>query len=158
MNIPLDVKERLLFLLRVVDKELVHLNYAAAQVFNPSFTLEKAKQLDADQPLALNIEAFTSRFCRLQDTIGDKLLPAWLGAMGEKTSVLLVNLDKAEKLSLLASADTWVMLRQLRNQMVHEYIEQPEILFNAIQVAYEHLDFVKDFATCLKQAILETLP
>lgn len=158
MNIPLDVKERLLFLLRVVDKELVHLNYAAAQVFNPSFTLEKAKQLDADQPLALNIEAFTSRFCRLQDTIGDKLLPAWLGAMGEKTSVLLVNLDKAEKLSLLASADTWVMLQQLRNQMVHEYIEQPEILFNAIQVAYEHLDFVKDFATCLKQAILETLP
>jgi hypothetical protein len=85
------------------------------------------------------------------------LLPAWLGAMGEKTSVLLVNLDKAEKLSLLASADTWVMLRQLRNQMVHEDIEQPEILFNAIQVAYEHLDFVKDFATCLKQAILDTL-
>lgn len=157
MNIPLNVKERLLFLLRVVDKELVHLNYAAAQVFHPSFTLEKAKQLDADQPLALNIEAFTSRFCRLQDTIGDKLLPAWLGAMGEKTSVLLVNLDKAEKLSLLASADTWVMLRQLRNQMVHEDIEQPEILFNAIQVAYEHLDFVKDFATCLKQAILDTL-
>jgi hypothetical protein len=93
-------------LLRVVDKELVHLDYAATQVFNPSFTLEKARKLDADQPLALNIEAFTSRFCRLQDTIGDKLLPAWLGAMGKKTSVLLVNLDKAEKLSLLASADT----------------------------------------------------
>jgi hypothetical protein len=49
------------------------------------------------------------------------------------------------------------MLRQLRNQMVHEYIEQPEILFNAIQVAYEHLDFVKDFSARLKQAILDTL-
>jgi hypothetical protein len=157
MNIPLDVKERLLFLLRVVDKEVVHLDYAAAQVFTRPFTLDSVKQLETDQALALALEAFTSRFCRLQDTIGDKLLPAWLGAMGEKTSVLLINLDKAEKLSLLASADTWIMLRQLRNQMVHEYIEQPDILFNAIQVAYQHLNFVKDFAVRLKQAILDTL-
>ena len=157
MNIPLDVKERLLFLLRVVDKELVHLDYAAVQVFTRPFTLDSAKQLETDQALALALEAFVSRFCRLQDTIGDKLLPAWLGAMGEKTSVLLINLDKAEKLSLLASADTWIMLRQLRNQMVHEYIEQHDILFNAIQVAYQHLNFVKDFAVRLKQAILDTL-
>jgi hypothetical protein len=157
MNIAPDVKERLLFLLRVVDKELVHLDYAAAQVFAQPFTLEVAKQLDTDQALALKVEAFSSRFCRLQDTIGDKLLPAWLTAMGEKTSVFLVNLDKAEKLNLLASADTWVMLRQLRNQMVHEYIEQPEILANALQVAYEHIAFVEDFAVRLKQAIVDTL-
>lgn len=157
MNIPSDTQARLRFLLRVVDKELVHLDYAASQVFSQPFTLERAQQLETDPMLALALEAFTSRFCRLQDTIGDKLLPAWLGAMGEKTSVLLMNLDKAEKLSLLASADKWIMLRQLRNQMVHEYIEQPEILFNAIEVAYQNIDFVKDFAARLKRAILDTI-
>ena len=41
----------------------------------------------------MKVEAFVSRFCRLQDTLGDKLLPALLKALGEPDRALLINLE-----------------------------------------------------------------
>ena len=88
----------------------------------------------------------TSRFCRLQDTIGDKLLPAWLDILSEKTNVTIDNLDKAEKIGVLPSVDLWLELRQLRNQMIHEYIEDLTLLADALQTANKHLEFIVDVA------------
>ncbi|WP_018716289.1 hypothetical protein [Arhodomonas aquaeolei] len=51
------------------------------------------------------MEAFVSRFAHLQDTLGDKLLPAYLAALGERKGALLDNLDRAERLELVPSAD-----------------------------------------------------
>ena len=51
------------------------------------------------------MEAFVGRFGRLQDTLGDKLLPAYLAAEGEFPGTALDNLDRAERLGLLPSAD-----------------------------------------------------
>jgi hypothetical protein len=136
--------ERLKFLSRVVKKEIHHLKFSADKVFKDDFSEERAKQLESDEDFAEQVEAFVSRFCRLQDTIGDKLLPAWLGALGEKTSVAIDNLDKAEKIGVLPSVEQWLELRQLRNQMIHEYIEDLTILADALQAAYKHLGFIID--------------
>ena len=76
------------------------------------------------------------RFGRLQDTVGDKLLPLLLTALGEKTSAAIDNLDRAERLGLIKSADEWMIIRNLRNQMVHEYIEDPLILSSALQTGH----------------------
>jgi hypothetical protein len=157
MTIDRSDQARLAFLLRVIQKEIIHLEYAATQVFDQPFTAERAQTLEEDKGLALKVEAFSSRFCRLQDTLGDKLLPAWLSAMGEAAAALLTNLDKAEKFGWLESADTWVMLRQLRNQMVHEYIENPQLLSDALQTAHAHLGFVKAFAATLSKTIQSSL-
>ena len=73
-----DKRERLDFLCRVVKKEIQHLQYSAEKVFKDRFSEERASQIANDEEFAEQIEAFTSRFCRLQETIGDKLLPAWL--------------------------------------------------------------------------------
>ena len=72
------------------------------------------------------MEAFVSRFGRLQDTLGDKLLPQLLSALGEKISAVIDNFDRAEQLGLIASADEWMTMRSLRNQMVHEYRRPPD--------------------------------
>ena len=133
----MDKLERLRFLCRVVKKEIHHLNYSADKVFKETFTEERAKQLAIDENLAEQVEAFTSRFCRLQDTIGDKLLPAWLEALGEKKSVAIDNLDKVEKIGVLPSTEQWLEIRQLRNQMIHEYIEDLTVLADALQAAYK---------------------
>ncbi len=81
MKASSDVRERLKFLRRVVDKEIKHLDYAASQAFDTPLTYDAVEKLDTTLELALRIEAFTSRFCRLQDTLGDKLLPALLKAL-----------------------------------------------------------------------------
>lgn len=151
MNLPLQMQERLMFLTRVVDKEIKHLDYAAEQAFGQSLTLEAVQQLDDKPELALRVEAFTSRFCRLQDTLGDKFLPALLKSLGEPERALLINLEKAEKYGWLNSADNWIALRQLRNQMIHEYIEDAKTLFDALSTANSNTDELKNFARSLEQ-------
>jgi len=128
-----NLVERLAFLQRVVTKEIKHLNYSSMQVFKEPLTIERVASLETDEDLAEKVDAFTSRFSRLQDTVGDKLLPAWLNALGEQTGAAIDNLDKAEKLGVLASADQWLEIRQLRNQI---YIEAIEVLTNALQAAH----------------------
>ncbi|RLA22762.1 MAG: hypothetical protein DRQ62_07420 [Gammaproteobacteria bacterium] len=153
-----DKLERLIFLSRVVKKEIYHLNYSAEKVFKDVFTEQRAKRLADDEVLAEQVEAFTSRFCRLQDTIGDKLLPAWLEALGETTRVAIDNLDKAEKIGVLPSVEKWLELRQLRNQMIHEYIEDLTILADALQSAYIHLGFIVDVGESIIQDLENRMP
>ena len=127
---------RLQFLVRVVRKECKHLSTTDQRLFGSLFTLEQATRLEEDPDLAERVEAFVGRFGRLQDTVGDKLLPLLLTALGEKTSAAIDNLDRAERLGLINSADEWMIIRNLRNQMVHEYIEDPLILSSALQTGH----------------------
>lgn len=128
---------RLQFLARVVRKECRHLATTDMRLFGAaSFTIEQATLLEENPDLAERVEAFVSRFGRLQDTVGDKLLPALLDALGEKSSAVIDNLDRAERLELIQSADEWMTIRSLRNQMIHEYVEDMLVLTSALQTGH----------------------
>lgn len=146
MKLAMEKQERLRFLTRVVDKEIKHLDYAAEKAFGIPLTLRAVETLDENPELAMRIEAFTSRFCRLQDTLGDKFLPDLLKSLGEPDRALLINLEKAEKYGWLESAENWIALRQLRNQMIHEYIENAQTLFDALTTAKSNTRVLKVFA------------
>ncbi|SDL68037.1 hypothetical protein SAMN05661010_02256 [Modicisalibacter muralis] len=141
-----NLSERLRFLKRVVEREIHHLRYSSDSVFASPLTEERAAKLGDDEALAEKVEAYTSRFCRLQDTTGDKLLPLWLRALGERTGAVADNLDRAEKLGVLDSADRWLEIRQIRNQMIHEYIESPQVLADALNTAYGYQETLMAFA------------
>ena len=89
------------------------------------------------------------RFSRLQDTIADKLLPLFLVVLGEKTGAVIDNLDKAERLGWLISVDEWMSMRQIRNQMVHEYVEDLALLVGALQSAHLFVETMTDTANKL---------
>lgn len=133
MTLDESLRLRLQFLARVVRKECGHLAHTDQRLFELPFSVERARQLDSNPETAERVEAFVGRFGRLQDTLGDKLLPLLLAALGETTAAMIDNLDKAERLGLINSADDWLAMRKLRNQMVHEYVEDPEILASALQ-------------------------
>ena len=143
---------RLQFLVRVVRKECQHLATTDQRLFGSLFTLEQAMQLEENADLAERVEAFVGRFGRLQDTVGDKLLPLLLAALGEKTSATIDNLDRAERLGLLNSADEWIVMRNLRNQMVHEYVEDPVVLTSALQTGHA---FVPALVAAANKMIVE---
>ncbi len=132
MTVEPAIAVRLQFLARVVRKECRHLATSDQRLFASAFTLAQAGQLEADLDLAERVEAFVGRFGRLQDTVGDKLLPLLLAALGERTAAAIDNLDRAERLGLIDSADQWMTMRSLRNQMVHEYVEDPAVLISAL--------------------------
>ena len=137
MTIDPKLALRLKFIVRVVRKECRHLTTTDQRLFGDLFTRERAVQLEIDPELAERVEAFVGRFGRLQDTLGDKLLPLYFIALGEKLSAAIDNLDRAERLGLLNSADEWMTMRKLRNQMIHEYIEDLTVLASALQTGHE---------------------
>lgn len=117
-------------------KECKHLTATDQRLFAGLFTLEQAARLEEDPDLSERVEAFVGRFGRLQDTAGDKLLPLLLATLGEKPSAAIDNLDRAERLGLIRSTDDWMSMRNLRNQMVHEYVEDPVVLSSALQTGH----------------------
>ena len=136
MTVEAKIALRLKFLSRVVLKECKHLTTTDQRLFKGQFTMEQAVRLEEDPDLAERVEAFVGRFGRLQDTVGDKLLPILLTALGEKPSTAIDNLDRAERFGLIESVDQWMAMRNLRNQMVHEYVEDPAILSSALQTGH----------------------
>jgi hypothetical protein len=153
VSIPASHQERLAFLARVTEKECVHLLQTDTRLFGNLFTVEEAQRIELDPILAERLDAFVSRFGRLQDTVGDKLLPALLVSMAEKPGAAIDNLDRAEKLRLIESAEAWMEMRRLRNQMVHEYIEDLAVLASALRTGHAFVpSLVKSARLCIEQA------
>ena len=125
-------QERVVFLMRVTERVCLNLLSTDYRLFRDFSILEDLQKIELDPILAERLDAFVSRFGRLHDTVGDKLLPALLISMAEKPGAAIDNLDRAEKLGFIESSDTWMEMRRLRNQMVHEYIQDIEQLTNAL--------------------------
>lgn len=143
-------RARLQFLARVTEREARHLRGTDHRLFTQPFDVARAEAMATDDAFAEQVEAFVSRFGRLQDTLGDKFLPALLRALGEAPGVAIDNLDRAERLGWLESADTWLATRKLRNQMVHEYIDDPAILANAMQAGHDHVPMLISMGEALR--------
>ena len=153
MKMAAPLAARLEFLSRVAGKECTHLLDTDRRLFSDLFTIEMAQRVEADPVLAERLDAFVSRFGRLQDTVGDKLLPALLSALAEIPGAAIDNLDKAEKLGFIESADDWVAMRRLRNQMVHEYIEDMAVLASALRSGHGFVPtLVASARRCIVQA------
>lgn len=135
MNVPVH-PERLRFLVKIVQRESMHLRATDERLFESPLTPERLRQFDTDLALAERVDAFVARFARLQDSLGDKLVPALLTALREPVGAVIDNLDRAERMGWIASVDQWIEARQLRNQMIHEYVEDLAILAGNLRTGH----------------------
>jgi hypothetical protein len=86
-----------------------------------------------------SFDSLTSKFCRTSDIYTQKVLRTiWL-LLHEPFVPFIDLINKAEKLSIIQSADTLLAIRDLRNQITHEYI--PEAITKIIPdvIAYAKL-------------------
>lgn len=124
-------------LLAITEKEAKHLRLTATRLNALKPDLKWVESLEDRIEQGEMLDAFVSRFSRLQDTLGDKLLPALLRVSLEKTGSQLDNLLRAEKMGWIDSAESWIDIRMLRNKLVHEYMDSPEGLLQALITALE---------------------
>lgn len=129
--------ERLRQLCDVVEAEIHHLQLTDQSLFAERFTTERVSGLVTNNAEAEKVDAFAARFGRLQDTAGDKLLPALLRAVGQSPGPVIDNLNLAEKWGWIRSSQDWLSMRLLRNKMVHEYIKDPAVLSDALNAAHD---------------------
>ena len=128
--------DRLWALTRVVRREAEYLAQTDGRLFARALDVGQIQTLPATPELAERVDAFVARFGRLQDTLADKLLPALLRQLAEPVRSAVENLDRAEKLGLLDSADEWLETRRLRNRMIHEYVEDPAELASGLMAGH----------------------
>lgn len=111
------------------------------------------------------MDAFVSRFGRMQDTIADKLLPRWLLALAEQPGSQIDTLNRAEQLQVVANVGNWLEARKLRNRLVHEYMEDAEEFAEGLNLACRYTvmlmdtyNHVRDFALRRMELGETTLP
>lgn len=141
---------RFLHTLGIVAHEGRHLAYSWERVFTDPIDADWVQGLESAPETAERLEAFVSRFGRMQDTIADKLLPRWLMALAETPGSQIENLNRAEKLGVLDNVERWLEARKLRNRLVHEYMQSPESFAEDLKLAKEYSRLLIDFYNRLR--------
>ena len=155
MNTTQDSQFIVRQLIRVTAKEAHYLERTTSRLRALNIDISWVDALENSDEHSEMLDAFVSRYGRLQDTLGDKLLPAMLRASLEKTGAQLDNLLRAEKLGWIESTQVWIELRELRNRLVHEYMESTEDLLEALQQALQGVHILIEtqlrMAACAKK-------
>lgn len=103
----------------------------------------------------LNIEMLSSRFAKLQDLIGAKIIDFYLNAIDENILGLTMKdkLNRLEKLGLIERASIWTKLREIRNHLAHEYPDDPELTAKYLNQVFTSSDDLIKCYQKLKQGI-----
>lgn len=104
------------------------------------------------------LETMTSRFGKLQDLLGMKIIDMYLQSQSQpiEGASMLDKIHKLEKLNMIDSEDTWIELRNVRNHITHEYPDDPELtaqhINNVYRLAPMLISIYKKLATTIVQA------
>ena len=129
--------ENALLALELARKEAAHLQYSHRTLFAQPIDAIWVQQLTTREDMAEKVEAFVSRFGRLQDHIGEKLVPRFAALLAEAPKTMLDTLAYAEKMQWIESAEAFVGARKLRNLLVHEYMSDAALFLQALSAAQE---------------------
>ena len=129
--------ESALLALDLARKEAAHLQYTHRTLFAQPIDAAWVQQLTTRDDLAEKIAAFVSRFGRLQDHLGEKLIPRFAALLGETPKSILDMLAYAEKMQWVESAEVFIGARKLRNLLVHEYMSDIQLFLQALSAARE---------------------
>lgn len=106
----------------VCDKHILRINEAleGLKVDFP-ISVETYQNFDSEQIRC--IDQFIFRFSKLQDAIGAKIFRCTLELLDEDVSSLPMRdiLNRLERFNFIPSADEWVYIRELRNEIAHDY-------------------------------------
>ena len=133
------IDQRVLKLFIECDKHLQRINHAAKKMasFMP-LDASRYKQLSDDE--VEHIDQFLFRFAKLQDAIGEKLFISMLEFFKEenlRSKPFIDILNRLEQLELLEDKNIWLELRKIRNNIAHQYEDEPERSADALNTIFE---------------------
>ncbi len=93
------------------------------------------------------LDAYLKRFSSIQDFLGAKIFPVLLDISGIGSSKMSEVLYYIEKEEIIDSLNTWIELREVRNELEHDYPE-------GLQEALDDLKFCIDSFKILEKYYL----
>lgn len=116
----------------LLDKQVREMNDAGA-ILDHSF--EKCCRIgvrpDLDMDQLESFEALTARFARLSDLVVQKALRTISFLDLEDSGSVRDRINRAEKMGFIESAEDFVLIRMLRNEIAHEY--KSETIFDIFE-------------------------
>lgn len=112
---------------------------------------QKYRNLTKDEVQA--IDQYLFRFAKLQDTLGDKIFKL-LVAQYESSSEAVPFIDilnKLEKIGFIDNTKEWNNLRKIRNEISHQYDNEPEEMSQAINSIMNQKDVIKEIYLKIKK-------
>ena len=105
-------------------KHLMRMN-SAYEKMSKDLPIMPEKVFELNNELVEHIDQFIFRFSKLQDSIGQKLFKSVLIELGEDVSnkSFIDIFNRLEQLEIISDYDEWKELKNLRNDIAHEYEE-----------------------------------
>lgn len=121
--------------------------------------LTAAKYVNLSKDDVQAIDQYLFRFSKLQDSMGEKLFRVLLGKFEENIDRLafLDIIKKLEKYVVMDIANEWQDLRNIRNQLAHEYEDDPIEMANIINLIYAKKSVIESLFLSIKARCYEVL-
>lgn len=127
------------------DKHLLRVNkaYAKIRIILP---LDENKYENLNDDEVEHIDQYLFRFAKLQDAMGTKLFKYILMFLDEHVEGMpfVDVLNRMEKLSLLEDANIWRKLRDIRNELSHQYDDDAEEMAIILNHIFEKKEVIED--------------
>jgi len=125
-------------ILNECDKHLKRMRFAYGKI-SSLFPLSKERISKLKEEEISYIDQFIYRFSKLQDAIGQKLFKSVLILLDEdvinKSAIDIFN--RLEQLEIIENYEIWKNLRDLRNELAHEYEEDENETAERINTLFE---------------------
>ncbi|MDO9109510.1 MAG: hypothetical protein Q7U40_02555 [Desulfatirhabdiaceae bacterium] len=130
----------------LLDKQIQEMNDAGAILrhsYDKCCRIGVRPDLNIDQ--LESFEALTARFARLSDLVVQKVLRTISVLDLEEVGTVRDRINRAEKRGFIESAEDFVQIRMLRNEIAHEYKSETifDIFERALALTPALLDAVK---------------
>ncbi len=144
-------KEKIVKIFSECDKHILRINSSSYKM-KPVMPLDKEKYIHLSEDEIEHIDQFLFRFSKLQDAMGQKLFKTVLLLLDEKieNKPFIDILNRLEKLELLNDANVWRELRDARNELAHNYEDEPEEAAMIINKLYDKKDVLIKIYTHIK--------
>ncbi len=148
----MDSSTRLESYFKESTKHIEHMIEAKEELILPIDSYDNLKKIER---FALNTLIF--RFSKLQDLLGSKIFRHYLEYNGFSTieSSFFDILKELEKQSII-DIDSWNELRELRNDIAHDYPDEFDEMIQKINLFVKKSDNLIDIAKKLEQKYCET--
>ena len=131
--------------IELLKKEYESCNIHADRIKRALIEIEKILPLSIEKIIGMDThelgmtELLTGRLAKLQDTIGEKIFPLILRAIGEdiKGKSFIDRLNLLEKLNYIDNAEHWFEYRDARNAVSHEYPDSPDLMIENLKEIIE---------------------
>jgi len=89
------------------------------------------------------LDAYLKRFASIQDFLGAKIFPLLLDIAGIPAKKMSDILSNIEKEGIIDSLENWIELRDIRNELEHDYPEELAEALNDLKYCVDSFDRIE---------------